>query len=1262
MFWEGGLVQDINCESDQKWTALLTATSNGHGKIVQYLLQQGADTERRTYQDLTALHLAAARGNLEIVQLLVERGANKDASGFYKCSALHLAVERGSADVVTFLLESGASPLLHDVNGNTPLTLACRSGSAELVFALVETLDRIDAIDLKRQLIEAQRFGGWTPLNLAADGGHFEIVVFLVEHGANLETKNDRGFSPLNSAAIRGHSDVVQFLLESGADTDSKNKQQNTPLLHASLPGHRDVVELLLEHGAQTECKNINGMTALLDAAMEGHADVVETLLHYKVDPDARTNEGWTPLLFAAERGNAMTTRMLAEHGANINVKSFDNWSPLTAASNHGHLDVCRFLLDCQASLSTQTTDGRSALHLAADRGHAAIIELLLERGADARAEDNKGHTPSWLAALAGHFDIVECLAAANAPPLESNNSLHDIWPLHTLRELYGQSFDTINTVETPTWFIDRSSVHTTTRSPHFSYGVARVHRGTWMGSNVLIIEPNVLLSRVPGSPLDEQTLRQALQREVSKWFPLNHPHVIKLFGAGHRGEQPFLVMEHPQDGALRSHVQDQSHRRWAILHEAALGLQYLHERGVIHGALTGNNILIGDDGRTKLSGLGIYSTSIGPTSAHASTFVWSAPEVIQGKKSTFESDVYSLAMCVIEAITGALPYAAEVAAKRDVNALILGGVLPKRPTGVCDRAWDLITRMAAFQPRTRPKISEVVSELEALAREEALASASSPSPMDRHDYKRSSTALFDSNDDDAIEEALGMAISLLPSDDDRVDRDSSLQRQAVDRLTEVWTKLELESSSEAHASRSALLQQYSNTLAHFLNDLQAQSSLSAAESFAAGRQHADRIYSLHNEIDRIAEQLGLLTHAWRPQWYEHRREQLQSFSESLPRASELDVEAQTCLLFELTTRRDAYSSIPPPLLTAACSQMRSSPGVDVPEWFVPHYEVAFDAFQSFSKGAFGSVHHGEWMGSRVVVKKVFADEHSAAATAGFRKEVEIWFQLYHPHVLRLFGACHVGQKFLVSEFAAHGQLDTYLHAQGRDRLRIVWQKLFEAALGLLYLHERGVVHCDLKCNNLLVGRDGKVKVTDFGLSLRRQLQEQQPDAPVIAAPSAESSKTPASGVGAPRWKAPEILNGADPTLESDVYSFAMCIIEAVSGEFPWGMHTKDELVSDHVKRGGALFPKPRGFTDAQWRLVERMSCFDPSQRMTLRDVVAALEQFARESVSWSDPELDAHEPEPDAPVRGDSAVFSDARLPTVHEMAQLRNLSDSLG
>ncbi|GMF12661.1 unnamed protein product [Phytophthora lilii] len=328
------------------------------------------------------------------------------------------------------------------------------------------------------------------------------------------------------------------------------------------------------------------------------------------------------------------------------------------------------------------------------------------------------------------------------------------------------------------------------------------------------------------------------------------------------------------------------------------------------------------------------------------------------------------------------------------------------------------------------------------------------------------------------------------------------------------------------------------------------------------------------------------------------------------------------------------------------------------PKWFIPPYEVEFVSRDSLGRGAFASVHMGTWLGTPVVIKKLMPVESKPTAVKNeaesqpsvvFYRELSIWYRLNHPYVVKLYGGCHVGgQPFFVCEPASNGRLDAYLHryesrgAGGASpsssnysrylststssghtsdfsrstsntsssdfsaesaasyRRCEAWQKLRQSALGLQYLHQHSIVHGDLKCDNILVAADGTAKLTDFGLSTIRRFVDNE-----------QEQSTDSHVVGAQRWKAPECLAGAPPSFESDVYSFGMCVLQAVSGEFPWGPRMPDAAVRFHVRRG-ALPPRPKGFEDdAHWDLVRQMCCFDPQQRLKLPVVVQRLTRFA---------------------------------------------------
>ncbi|KAG3107611.1 hypothetical protein PI124_g14957 [Phytophthora idaei] len=228
--------------------------------------------------------------------------------------------------------------------------------------------------------------------------------------------------------------------------------------------------------------------------------------------------------------------------------------------------------------------------------------------------------------------------------------------------------------------------------------------------------------------------------------------------------------------------------------------------------------------------------------------------------------------------------------------------------------------------------------------------------------------------------------------------------------------------------------------------------------------------------------------------------------------------------------------------------------------WSLVPHGLTINGNDLVGKGAFGCVEEGMWLGAAVAVKK-----------------------------LEIKGPGEV-QVFFEEANICKGQLDTYLKKE--PHYSQVWGLLYDAALGLQWLHFRGIIHADLKCNNIVVTASGRAKLIDFGLSRVRTCRGFR------------------SGDALP-WKAPEcLIRGSESSFASDVYSFGMCVVEAVSGDFPWG---KTRVGSYYVKQG-QLPQRPDSFSMIQWELVKRKCCFKPEERLQLADAVKVLGFFAQHS------------------------------------------------
>ena len=146
------------------------------------------------------------------------------------------------------------------------------------------------------------------------------------------------------------------------------------------------------------------------------------------------------------------------------------------------------------------------------------------------------------------------------------------------------------------------------------------------------------------------------------------------------------------------------------------------------------------------------------------------------------------------------------------------------------------------------------------------------------------------------------------------------------------------------------------------------------------------------------------------------------------------------------------------------------------------------------------------------------------------------------------------------------------------------WVQLLEVALGMQYLHSRGVIHGDLKGLNILVDEHRRPRIMDFGFSVVRTLTTISRTA---APPTA----------GTLRWMAPERLLHGKQTEAGDVYSFAMVVFEVLSdGGIPF-QHLPDSSVTDIVGVKKLRPERPEDCPQNVWGLVERCWNDDPSKR-----------------------------------------------------------------
>ncbi|KAK4645115.1 hypothetical protein QC761_0059700 [Podospora bellae-mahoneyi] len=142
---------------------------------------------------------------------------------------------------------------------------------------------------------------GLLPLHTAICRGLDQVVVLLLQGGADVDAKQWKGQTALLLAVERGHLALATALMDKyEARLELKDETKQRPLLLACKVGDIAMVEALLARGTRVDKRNMKGRTALTHAAIGGYERIVGLLLYHGADPNAFDNAGETPYSFAS--------------------------------------------------------------------------------------------------------------------------------------------------------------------------------------------------------------------------------------------------------------------------------------------------------------------------------------------------------------------------------------------------------------------------------------------------------------------------------------------------------------------------------------------------------------------------------------------------------------------------------------------------------------------------------------------------------------------------------------------------------------------------------------------------------------------------------------------------------------------------------------------------------------------------------------------------------------------------------------------------
>ncbi|KAG1744298.1 kinase-like protein, partial [Suillus lakei] len=217
------------------------------------------------------------------------------------------------------------------------------------------------------------------------------------------------------------------------------------------------------------------------------------------------------------------------------------------------------------------------------------------------------------------------------------------------------------------------------------------------------------------------------VHRELKVWGRLKHHSILPLWGvATDFGPHPAMIGPWAENGALTGFLERQEDTlapedKFSLLNDIALGLQYLHSKSVVHGDLTGSNVLIYRNGRACLADFGLSTIIlefIGTsyfTSSIQGNVRWIAAELFdvpEGNEASLgtECDIYSFGSIILQVLTCKVPY---YNLKRDIAVMgqVAKGVKPEPPkeSQISPRHWEFIQRCWS-SPASRPLVGEIVA------------------------------------------------------------------------------------------------------------------------------------------------------------------------------------------------------------------------------------------------------------------------------------------------------------------------------------------------------------------------------------------------------------------------------------------------------------------------------------------------------------------------------------------------------------------------
>ena len=241
----------------------------------------------------------------------------------------------------------------------------------------------------------------------------------------------------------------------------------------------------------------------------------------------------------------------------------------------------------------------------------------------------------------------------------------------------------------------------------------------------------------------------------------------------------------------------------------------------------------------------------------------------------------------------------------------------------------------------------------------------------------------------------------------------------------------------------------------------------------------------------------------------------------------------------------------------------------------------------------------------RSVAVKILRDELEADVEfrRRFQTEAQAVAMLSHPNIVSVYDVSHSEDvEYIVMELIEGVTLMQYMKKRGALGWKEALHFSVQIARALEHAHSKGIVHRDIKPQNVMILRDGTIKVADFGIAALETRQEQRSD----------------QTVGSVHYIAPEQARGEQPDTRSDIYSLGVVMYEMLTGRMPYDGETAEQIALKHIA-GVAEDPQKLNpeIPDELARItLKAMNADIKTRYQTATELLADLEEFRKQQAA----------------------------------------------